>query len=123
MRASPARVHPPETAPARMTAVALDEMPIYPDVLVHAVERAIADLPRGKLWFTYRDIKDHFGVSRATVARRLRDRLVPGVRMEGDHVLEDGAVRRFDRMQLRWLLLAVRCRGQAGERDEVRMNA
>jgi len=72
------------------------------------VERTIRELPRGRLWFTYKDIQFYFGVSRATVARRLREGLVPGVLMEGDSVIEDAPVRRFDLEQLRWLLLAVR---------------
>ncbi len=93
--------------------VAISDLPRYPDELMAAVDAVVRELPASQLWFTYRDIRRYFGVSRATVARRLRERLVPGVLMEGDHVLEDGAVRRFDRMQLRWLLLAVRCRAHA----------
>jgi len=93
---------------ARATCVALADMPAYPPALVDMVERTIRELPRGRLWFTYKDIRFYFGVSRATVARRLREGLVPGVLMEGDSVIEDAPVRRFDLEQLRWLLLAVR---------------
>ena len=95
--------------------VAISELPSYPGEHVAAVDAVLKELPANQLWFTYRDIKRHFGVSRATVARRLRERVVPGVLMQGDHVLEDGAVRRFDRTQLRWLLLAVRGRAHAAE--------
>jgi hypothetical protein len=47
-------------------------------------------------------------VSRATVARKVQQGLVPGIRFRGASVLPDGPVRRFDRNQLRWLLLALR---------------
>ena len=86
-----------------------EDMPVYPDDLHVAVERSIAELPPEKIWFTYRDLQRHFGVSRATIARRLKDGLVPGIRRLHGRVLEEGAVRRFDRAQLRWLLLALRC--------------
>jgi hypothetical protein len=75
-----------------------------------SVAAAIEALPKTQLWFTYKDIQFFFGVSRATVARRLRAGLVPGVRMAGSSVVEESPVRRFDRDQLRWLLLAVRHR-------------
>jgi hypothetical protein len=71
------------------------------------VDRSIAALPTEKLWFTYQDIRRCFGVSRATAARRLKDGVVPGVRFQQGRMIEDGAVRRLDREQLRWLLLAV----------------
>lgn len=88
--------------------VSVEAMPTYPEELHRAVERSLTELPPDKVWFTYRDIKRHFGVSRATVARRVKDGLVPGIRRQRDRVLDDGAVRRFDRVQLHWLLLAVR---------------
>ena len=91
-----------------VSTVSVEAMPTYPDELHRAVERSLAELPSDKVWFTYRDIKRHFGVSRATVARRVKDGLVPGIRRQRDRVLDDGAVRRFDRVQLHWLLLAVR---------------
>lgn len=90
--------------------VTLADMPEYLAELQQAVDRSMQALPAAKLWFTYRDIRLSFGVSRATIARRLRDGLVPGVMMAGDSVVEEGPVRRFDRDQLRWLLLALRCR-------------
>lgn len=93
---------------APVSTVSVETMPAYPDDLHLAVERSLAELPSDKVWFTYRDIKRHFGVSRATVARRVKDGLVPGIRRQRDRVLDDGAVRRFDRVQLHWLLLAVR---------------
>ena len=95
-------------AEASVSTVSVEAMPTYPTEHHRTVERSLADLPPDKVWFTYRDIKRHFGVSRATVARRVKDGLVPGIRRQRDRVLDDGAVRRFDRVQLHWLLLAVR---------------
>jgi len=88
--------------------VAVEDMPHYPAELHEAVDRMLADLRADRVLLTYRAIKECFGISRATVARRVKEGLVPGVRMAGGRVLDDGPVRRFDRMQLRWLLLAVR---------------
>lgn len=86
------------------------DMPAYTDEAVAAASAALKQLPQAQVWFTYKDIQFFFGVSRATVARRLREALVPGVRMVGESVIEDAPVRRFDRDQLKWLLLAVRHR-------------
>lgn len=94
----------------RTRVVTIDDLPDYPAEAVNAARNSLAQLPAGQLWFTYKDLKFYFGVSRATVARRLREGLVPGVRMIGASVVEDAAVRRFDREQLLWLLLAVRHR-------------
>lgn len=88
----------------------VDDMPAYSDETHESVAAALEALPQAQLWFTYKDIQFFFGVSRATVARRLREGLVPGVRMAGSSVVEDAAVRRFDRGQLKWLLLALRHR-------------
>lgn len=85
-----------------------DDLPHYPNEVIDLVERSLLDLPRDRCWFTYKDIRRCFGVSRATIARRLKDGLVPGIRFCDGRMLEDGAVRRLDRNQLRWLLLAVR---------------
>lgn len=90
--------------------LSVKDMPDYPVEAREAADMSLRALPRDQLWFTYKDVKYFFGVSRATVARRLRERLVPGILMDGDHVVEDSAIRRFDRDQLRWLLLAVRHR-------------
>ena len=87
--------------------IAIDDMPSYTNELVEQVGRSVAALPPEKLWFTYHDIRRSFGVSRATVARRMKQGLVPGLRFQDGQMLEDGAVRRLDREQLRWLLLAV----------------
>ena len=84
------------------------DLPVYSLEALQLVERALTALPAEKLWFTYADVKSFFGVSRATVARRVKDRLVPGVRILNGRVQDDGAVRRFDRTQLKWLLLSVR---------------
>ena len=92
----------------RVTTIA--DMPVYSDFDKQAVERSLATLPPAKVWFTYAAVHESFGISRATVARRVKEGVVPGIRFRGDNVLEDGAVRRFDREQLLWLLLAVRSR-------------
>lgn len=94
------------SAPVRV--VSLDDLPSYPQLDQDLVDQSIAALPAGKMWFTYQAIRECFGVSRATVARRVKKGLVPGIRFSGSRVIEDGSVRRFDRTQLRWLLLSVR---------------
>lgn len=94
--------------------VGVGDMPFYPPELHEIIDTMLADLPGEVVLLTYRAIEKHFGVSRATVARRLKDGLVPGVRIVDGHVLDDGAVRRFDRTQLRWLLLSVRFAKAAG---------
>ncbi len=86
------------------------DLPSYSDLDHAIVDRSIAGLPETRIWFTYSAIKEYFGISRATVARKMKEGLVPGIRFQGSNVLEDGPVRRFDRRQLRWLLLAVRGR-------------
>ncbi len=90
----------------------VSEMPTYSDEAHDAVLLTMKLLPSAQVWFTYKDVRFFFGISRATVARRLRERVVPGVRMAGSSVLEDTTVRRFDRDQLKWLLLAVRHRAR-----------
>ncbi|MBI3438924.1 MAG: hypothetical protein HY054_09825 [Proteobacteria bacterium] len=84
------------------------DMPVYPDELHVIVAAMLAQLRPDRVLLTYRAIDACFGVSRATVARRVKEGLVPGVRMANGRVLDDGPVRRFDRIQLHWLLLAVR---------------
>ena len=93
---------------AEISTITIEDMPAYPDALVEAVDRSLAELPATRAWFTYRQIQECFAISRATVARRVKEGLVPGVRFQNGRVLEDGSVRRFDRTQLRRLLLAVR---------------
>lgn len=93
-------------APVRV--ITTEGLPHYSAEVIDQVDRSMAALPTEKLWFTYHDIRRCFGVSRATVARRMKDGLVPGVRFQLGRMIEDGAVRRLDREQLRWLLLAVR---------------
>lgn len=94
----------------------VEDMPAYPEEAHESVAAALDMLPKSQLWFTYKDVNFFFGVSRATTARRLREGLVPGVRMAGSSVMEDAAVRRFDRGQLKWLLLAVRHRARQSVR-------
>ncbi len=108
-RAQPlARPRPKRIVAGRV--LTTSDMPHYSEQANEAADLSLRRLPRDQIWFTYKDVKYFFGVSRATVARRLRERLVPGILMDGDHVVEDSAIRRFDRDQLRWLLLAVRHR-------------
>jgi hypothetical protein len=95
-------------ARAETRIVSHSDLPEYPALDQELVDRSIAALPPGRIWFTYAAIKECFGISRATVARKVKKGLVPGIRFRGTSVLEDGPVRRFDRSQLRWLLLAVR---------------
>ncbi|MBL8547178.1 MAG: hypothetical protein JNL81_12005 [Hyphomonadaceae bacterium] len=90
-----------------------EDMPDYPLDLVTQVEQEIAAIPTDRVLLTYKEIWDYFGVSRATVVRRMKDGLVPGIRMSGGRVLDDGPVRRLSRVQVRWLLLAVRRRRSA----------
>ena len=105
-------VAPRSTGAVRLDAlrvITIDDMPDYPSELCAAVDRTLEELREERvLLMTYRAIKACFGISRATVARRVKEGLVPGVRMAHGRVLDDGPVRRFDRTQLRWLLLAVR---------------
>jgi hypothetical protein len=91
------------------------DMPSYPAGLVAAIDQSLQDLPTDRVWLTYRDIQDYFGVSRATVARRVKEGLVPRVRLQEGRVLDDGSVRRFDRVQVRWILLAVQSRTSRSE--------
>jgi hypothetical protein len=81
--------------PART--ITLADMPDYPPTLVEAVDRILADIGAGRMLFTYRAIEQSFGISRATVSRRVKDGLVPGVRIANGRVMEEGPVRRFDR--------------------------
>lgn len=90
--------------------IGLDDMPAYDDADRVLVESALVALPAGKGLFTYADVRDSFGISRATVVRKVRGGLVPGIRFVGSRVLEDGPVRRFTREQVRYLLLATRHR-------------
>jgi hypothetical protein len=101
-------LHGSADARAGVRVTALSDMPLYPEAARECVERALDALPGDLIWLTYKDIRTHFGVSRATIARRVKEGLVPGVSFVGDRVLEEAHVRRFDRLQLRWLLLAVR---------------
>jgi hypothetical protein len=88
--------------------IGLEDMPSYADLDHEMVQRSMETLPPDMIWFTYSAVQKSFGISRATVARRMKDGLIPGIRFCGANVLEDGSVRRFNRTQLHWLLLAVR---------------
>lgn len=93
-----------------MRTVLISELPIYDEDEMEIVYVALAETSASKIWFTHADIRRYFGVSRAMVARKLKAGLVPGIRFEGDRALEGGAVRRFSRTQVRFVLLAVRRR-------------
>lgn len=88
--------------------ISVEDMPGYAELEHEIVERSLMTLPEDRIWFTYSAVQRCFGISRATIARRMKDGLIPGIRFQGANVLEDGPVRRFDRTQLRWLLLAAR---------------
>jgi len=83
-------------------------MPAYSEEEIAEVDRVIADIKSDRLLLGYRDIQDLFGVSKATANRRMKDGLVPGVKIHDGVVARDGGVRRFSREQVKWLLLAVR---------------
>lgn len=88
--------------------VAVEDLPSYPPELIAAARRSIKEIATDRVLLTYKEIDAFFGISRATVARRLKDGLVPGIRIRHGRVLEDGPVRRLDRTQVLYLLLAVR---------------
>lgn len=83
-------------------------MPEYPQEEIDAVDRILAGMKSDRLFLGYKDIQDLFGVSKATVNRRMKEGLVPGVTIQDGVVSRDGGVRRFSREQVKWLLLAVR---------------
>jgi hypothetical protein len=90
--------------------ITVEDLPAYDHDSMAIVDASLAEAPASKLWYTYQDIQRYFGVSRATVARKLKAGLVPDILFEGDRVVEEGAVRRFSRNQVRFVLLAVRRR-------------
>lgn len=92
----------------RIFIVSEEDLPDYSDDERVIVDRTLEALPQTKAWFTYADIKETFTISRATVVRRVKSGVVPGIRFAGDRVLEDGSIRRFTREQVRYLLLAIR---------------
>lgn len=88
--------------------IRMADMPAYSQEEVAAVEHVIASIRTDRQLLGYKDLKAYFGVSKATANRRMKDGLVPGVRILDGRVLRDGGVRRLSREQVRWLLLAVR---------------
>lgn len=122
--------NPPDIPPVKarhafdIRVVAIEDMPNYPDLDHEMVRRSLETLPVDRIWFTYSAVQQCFGISRATIARRMKEGLIPGIRFCGANVLEDGSVRRFNRTQLHWLLLAVRTtRVQHTERSISRLRA
>lgn len=96
------------TKPTHTVAVA--DLPAYDEEQRAIAEAALGAIPVDRVMLTYADITAWFGISRATIVRKVRAGLVPGIRFLHERVLEDGPVRRFTREQVRYLLLAVRCR-------------
>jgi hypothetical protein len=83
-------------------------LPNYRSEMIEAVAQEVASIPTDRVLLTCKEIWDYFGVSRAAVVRRMRDGLIPGIRLQHARVLDDGPIRRLSRVQVRWLLLAVR---------------
>lgn len=107
---------PPTKSPLPRLVTAKD-MPAYADTEVDAVERVISDIPSERALLGYREIQGYFGVSKATANRRMKEGLVPGVRIKNGVVLRDGGVRRLSREQVKWLLLAVRSNRNGGRHE------
>lgn len=85
------------------------DVPVYSDTEMALVDASLKVVSPEKAWFTYADVRAVFTISRATIVRRLRSGVVPGVRFQGERMLDDGAIRRLTREQVRYLLLAMRC--------------
>lgn len=100
------RPPPPKSASRRL--ITEKDLPSYPEQEVDAVERLVAGIRSDRALLGYHDVWTHFGVSKATANRRMKDGLVPGVRIVDGVVVRDGGVRRFSREQVKWLVLAVR---------------
>lgn len=112
-KAQPRKLGRRAAAPKPSVVVLESDLPRYDADEIALVDATIAEMPPSKLWFTYQDIQRLFGVSRATVARKVKAGLVPGIRFADGRVVEEGAVRRFSRTQIRFVLLAVRRRDAA----------
>lgn len=104
------RMAPPRFRDAALRIVREADIPSYAAEDVQTVEQVLAAWPATKALFTYSEIRQSFGVSRATVARKLKRGLIPGIAFAGDRVIADGPVRRFTRAQVKFLLLCVRDR-------------
>lgn len=100
------RTPPPKSARPRL--ITDKDLPSYPEQEVAAVERLVTGIKSDRALLGYHDVWTHFGVSKATANRRMKDGLVPGVRIANGVVMRDGGVRRFSREQVKWLVLAVR---------------
>ncbi len=106
-RIAPTRLHSKE---AELRIVREADVPNYAAEDIQTVEHVLAAWPTTKALFTYVEIRQSFGVSRATVARKLKGGLIPGIAFAGERVMADGPVRRFTRDQVKFLLLCVRGR-------------
>jgi hypothetical protein len=103
------RPRPPKSADPRL--ITEQDLPSYPEPEIAAVERLVASIKSERALLGYKDVWAHFGVSKATANRRMKEGLVPGLRIANGVVMRDGGVRRFTREQVKWLVLAVRLHG------------
>lgn len=108
LRLGPKLAARPPRRPLPSRLLADRDMPNYSQEEIAEVDRVIAEMKSNDLLLGYRDIQNLFGVSKATANRRMKDGLVPGVKIQDGVVRRDGGVRRFSREQVKWLLLAVR---------------
>lgn len=99
------------------------DMPAYSQEQIAEVDRIIAEIKSDRVLLGYRDIQDMFGVSKATANRRMKDGLVPGVRIQDGVVSRDGGVRRFSHEQVKWLLLAVRSTRHPGAANDAQLSS
>ncbi|MEQ1617040.1 MAG: hypothetical protein ABL883_01695 [Terricaulis sp.] len=106
------RIAPPplRSKEAELRIVREADVPTYAAEDIQTVEQVLSAWPTTKALFTYAEIRQSFGVSRATVARKLKGGLIPGIAFAGERVMADGPVRRFTRDQVKFLLLCVRGR-------------
>ncbi len=106
------RIAPPplRSKEAELRIVREADLPNYAVEDIRTVEQVLSAWPTTKALFTYVEIRQSFGVSRATVARKLKGGLIPGIAFAGERVMADGPVRRFTRDQVKFLLLCVRDR-------------
>lgn len=111
---APRRAAVPKRAMPASRPLTARDMPEYSQEEIEAVDRVIAEISSDRLLLGYKEIQNLFGVSKATANRRMKDGLVPGVRIQHGVVSRDGGVRRFSREQVKWLLLAVRSTRRAG---------
>jgi hypothetical protein len=109
-RQAPQPVKRARSEPTNFHLVQHAELPSYTPADIESVDQILAAWPDTKALFTYAEVRQSFGVSRATAARKIKAGLIPGIAFAGERVLADGPVRRLTRDQVKHLLLAVRKR-------------